>query len=92
MRSDKQILEIMLDNIEHIRDSKGLCQLAVDLEYCSIITYREALSIRRYIVDNRPSALSSIVMFWCITYPYYWPKYKVEPRAKWLKKHIKKLS
>jgi hypothetical protein len=92
MRSNKEILQIMLDNVQLIRDRKGLCSLASSLYRSSIITFVEAASIQKYIMENRPFALSSIDTLRSVNSLYYWPKYKVKPRAKWLKKHIRKLS
>ena len=92
MRSNKEILEIMLDNVERIRDTGGLCRLAFRLYCYNIITFSEAANIETYIMDNRPFMFSSINALLSVNSLYHWPKGKVKPRAKWLKKHIKKLS
>jgi hypothetical protein len=92
MRSNKEILEVLLDNVERIRTTYGLCILAGELHIQGVITWEELRKIRVYIKNNRPSALSSIDALLAVNSLYHWPKYKVKPRAKWLKKHIKKLS
>ena len=92
MRNIKEILEILLDNVERVRIEGGLCDVATELHYQSVITWVELCRIHVYIRDNRPSALSSKEALLSVKSPYYWAKYKVQPRAKWLKKNIKKLS
>jgi hypothetical protein len=44
----------------------------------------------RYIRKNRPSKFSSIDAFECRNSNYYWKIRDINPRIKWLKKHIKK--
>jgi hypothetical protein len=92
MRNNKEILEILLDNVERIRAVKGLCYLASHLASEKTITWHERNKILAYIEDNRPFMFSSMAALSSVGSGYYWPKYEVEPRAKWLKKHIKKLS
>lgn len=79
-RSIDELLEVMLDNINKFE--KGLCLWNTALYAADKISEEEWIRLRRYIKKNRP---------WFSFYPYYWPEGELEPRLKWIRKHIKKL-
>jgi hypothetical protein len=90
VRTQKELLEVMLANIGRFRS--GLCSLNSELLRWGIITSDEHSIIHAYIKANRPSKFSSLGALRCRNSIFYWPEYKVKYRVKWLKQHIKKLS
>lgn len=90
MRTIKELLQIMLDNPQHFEN--GLCMWTNNLYYGELITSEEYWILRNYIKTNRPFICSSFdVLNQRISLnPYYWKVGKIEPRIKWLKKHINK--
>lgn len=87
-KSIKELLEIMLENIDLL--STGLCNLISDIYWSSEkITDDEYDIIHDYILHNRPFKLSSISAFKTRNSYYYWKKGNKALRIKWLKKHIK---
>lgn len=79
-RSIDELLEVMLDNIDKFE--KGLCLWNTSLYAEDKISEEEWIRLRRYIKKNQP---------WFYLGGYYWPKGILEPRLKWIRKHIKKL-
>jgi hypothetical protein len=77
-RSIDELLEVMLDNTAEFED--GLCKWRYNLR--NKISDEEHIRLHRYIEKNRP---------WFCFGTHYWPKGKLEPRLKWIRKHIKKL-
>lgn len=90
MRTEKQLLEVMLSNMHLLLG--GLCYLNDRLYTHKLITDDEHAVIYRYIRDNRPSKFSSWNAFWNRNKLFYWTRGNVKHRVKWLNKHIKKLS
>jgi hypothetical protein len=90
MRTEKQLLEVMLSNIHQLLG--GLCYLNDRLYSQRIITSQEHAVISRYIRYNRPSMFSSWNAFENWGGRFYWSIDNIEHRVKWLNKHIKKLS
>lgn len=90
MRTEKQLLELMLANIHLF--SIGLCYHNDRLHCRGLITTDEHYLIYQYIKTNRPSKFSSWNAFWNCNNLFYWTPGDVEHRVKWLNKHIKKLS
>jgi hypothetical protein len=90
VRTEKELLEVMLANIVRLRS--GLCSLNSELHRWGIITVDEHAIISKYIRYNRPSIFSSWSAFWNAGGHFYWTPDEVEHRVKWLKQHIKKLS
>lgn len=97
MRTIKELLIIMRDK-GSIFNAQGLCVLAAVLYYITgDITFNEAIIIRDYIYNNRPSFKSPLCRK-ADRYSersdsaYYWKLYAWEPRLRWLNYHIKKLS
>ena len=92
VRTQKELLEVMLANIGSLRS--GLCFLSSELFTQGIITFDEHIVMGNYIKYHKPSIFSSWNAFIhdCSRSPYYWSRGDVEPRIKWLKQHIKKLS
>ena len=81
-RSIDELLEVMLDNVTEFED--GLCAWAVRLYCIYLINHEEFEKLHRYIKENRP-------WFSFMGGAYYWSVGKLEPRLKWIRKHIKKL-
>ena len=90
MRTEKQLLEVMLANIHLL--CGGLCWLNDRLYTHKLITDDKHAVIHKYIRYNRPSMFSSWNAFWNCGSRVYWSPDNVEHRVKWLNKHIKKLS
>jgi hypothetical protein len=82
----KTLLQLMLDNQECF--SSGLCGWASMLP----LSYVDWTTLNKYIKKNRPSMFSSKQAFLHCFDCYYWNEGDIEPRLKWIKKHIKKLS
>lgn len=89
-RTEKELLELMLAKKQLI--TAGLCALNNELFNRRLITDIEYELIQRYVKGNRPSPFSSLSALRCSNSLWYWPRGKVTPRVKWIKKHIKKLS
>lgn len=83
-RSIKELLKLMLEH-QHLFKI-CLCQWNRALYVFNIISMEEHIDLEKYIEKNRP-----FLSYFRIG-PYYWPKYKFEPRIKWIKKHIEKLN
>ena len=92
MRTTKELLEILKDNLSIIGNScSGLCFLAGDLHWRYVISLEEYVVLRSYIKNNRPGRFSSIAALLCYTSPFFWPRGWKYPRRRWLKKQINKL-
>lgn len=84
MRSDKELLQLLLDNKDIFQT--GLCLLAGTL-YCRCkISAKEMLRIPDYLRTNVSTYYKEN------GYAYYWPIGEWEPREEWLKKEINKLD
>lgn len=91
MRTIKELLQVMLDNQKYF--TLGLCSWAKDLLYSKkLINIQEFYQLYNYVEKNRPSKFSSISAFKNRENDYYWEVKDINPRIKWLKKHIKKNS
>lgn len=90
MRTIKDLLELMLEH-QDLYDT-GLCGWVNTLCMCDIISNQEGRHLKDYIKHNRPSKYSSLECFKHRKYSNYWKIQNLEPRIKWIKKHIKKLS
>jgi hypothetical protein len=87
MRSIKELLEIMLNNQQEF--SHGLCNWVFNLRFEKIINHYESSLLMKYIKDNRPNKLSSLIAFVNSNRGFYWERKDIKPRIKWIKKHIK---
>lgn len=85
MRKTRELLEIMLENKHHFR--MGLCGLASYLEGFGIFDRHERMIVTYYIGNHRPFNFQTIM-----GNAFYWKRGKLNPRVKWLKKHINKLK
>jgi hypothetical protein len=85
MRSIKELLELMLDNVNMIGHSKtksgGLCSAAYRLHLKYKLTIAEFNLCIDYFKKNKPQGTSSN--------HYYWPVSEKEPRKAWLLEQIK---
>lgn len=90
MRSIKELLQIMLDNKQYF--FSGLCSWSNEIHCNGLINGYEWKTLREYIDKNRPSKFSSIDAFKSRKSGYYWKNGNINPRIKWIKKHIKKNS
>jgi len=86
MRTTKELLQLTLDNIEHLRT--GLCGLiAYHLhENNNIISVDEWIMLDNYIESHRPRT-----KHYYTGSNYYWKMGSKSPRINWLKKQIKTL-
>jgi len=87
-RSIKELLQVMLDN-QDLFDA-GLCRWNLLLYRSGNISTDENIMLIDYIRDNRPSMWSSVDAFKHRNKEYYWECNNIQPRIKWIKKHIKK--
>lgn len=88
MRTIKELLEIMLENKDLFKN--GLCSWVVLLYSYDRISNKEYLILMEYIENNRPSIFSSLNSFLSqISNSYYWKSGDINPRIKWIQKHIK---
>lgn len=90
MKPTKELLQLLLDNIEYL--THGLCNLATDLYLKDKMNKLELSLISFYIMSHRPSCLSSLEAFRKSNSGFFWDIGNKKPRIKWLKYHIKKLS
>jgi len=88
MRTIKELLELMLEHQDLFH--KGLCNWVYQLNYKKLITNKEYLELRLYIQRNRPFVFSSKEALRNYGTDYFWDWNHLEPRLKWINKHIKK--
>lgn len=82
-RSINELLRLMLDHQEYFND--GLCRWMEHMSWHDYITWDEMRKIRKYIKENRPKNI-----YWMMGNGYYWKCDDINPRIKWIRKHIKK--
>jgi len=82
MKSEKELLRLLLFNIDMLRT--GLCHLATELMWEGKITERERDKIWHYINLNRPQNGKPRKY-------YYWNSGEKEPRFEWLNQELNKL-
>lgn len=63
----------------------GLCSVVQMLESQKIVTTHDEQLIIQYLYANKPFTSHFRKL-------YFWKPYEIEPRRKWLEKHIKRLS
>jgi hypothetical protein len=88
-RTIKELLQLMFDNQNLFRF--GLCHWNEQLFRRNLLTNIEYWKLSEYIIINRPSKFSSIDAFVHRNSVMYWEVSNINPRIKWLKKHINKL-
>jgi len=93
MRTDKELIQILLENINLISDVKGLCFLITALLYKDIISINESKRlneiINKYIVNKNTikvffvdkRRVKSSQMYYS---DYFFPPREIEPRKKYL--------
>jgi hypothetical protein len=84
MRTTKELLTIMLENIDKVK-VRGLCGVVANLTMIGIITNGEHEILMDYIVNHRP-----INLHYMVNNVFYWKPGKKKPRVRWLKRHINK--
>ncbi len=87
MRTIKELLQLMLNTPDNF-DDDGLCMWSCNLWCQDLITSDEYELVKDYIYSNRPSKYSSFDAFRHSDTRYFWKKGNIQPRIKWLKKHI----
>ena len=87
MRTTKELLFIVLSNIEHFET--GLCRLVNYLYLSNAINDAERKLLLSYIYNNRP-LWYKIKSVFSNPDEFFWERGKSEPRIKWLKTHINK--
>jgi hypothetical protein len=82
-------LEVMLEHQNLFRS--GLCNWIYHLRIRRFITSNEYEILKKYIRENKPPVYSSWSSFKTLfDYPeYYWGFGEINPRLKWINKHIK---
>lgn len=89
MKTDKELLQIMLDNKQHF--CYGLCYWADTLYFHDILTEDEYFRLDHYISENLPT-----FTWYKLLHPfevaYCWEKDDIAPRIKWIEAQIKKLE
>jgi len=84
IRTIKELLELILNYPQHFIG--GLCIWISNLYIINIINLDERNLLLKYVENNKPSVLHKFIYaegnFW-------WKYNKIEPRIKWIKKHIK---
>lgn len=88
MRTIKELLELMLDNQSSF--TTGLCNWVHSLRYLDKMSFEECRLLSKYVRENRPSKFSSIDAWNRRNSGYYWLYGDINPRIKWIKKHINK--
>lgn len=85
MRSIKELLQILLDNIDLLDENDGLCSLVIVCFSEQYINWKEHILLSSYIESNPPWNLYRMKLNY-----YYWKPGDKYSRIKWLKKHINK--
>jgi len=88
MRSNKELLELMLKNQHHFTKVSGLCHWVNLVCAHKVITEDEADSLMSLIHWNRPRKKWSSISAYSNA-GFYWEPGKIKPRIKWIKKQIK---
>lgn len=81
-RSINDLLKLMLKHQELFKS--GLCHWVDYMWRYNRITWKELIKLRKYIEENRPKNI-----YWIMGNGYYWKRDDINPRIKWLQKHIK---
>ena len=94
MRNIKQLLSILLDNVDQINclsySPWGLCELIIKLHTEWTITDEEKDVLVTYLYSNIPHE-EDYDSFLKKRYSYWFPKGEAAPRREWLTKEIAKL-
>lgn len=83
MRIDKELIQLMLDNLDEYF-CISLCLTTPMLYARGIISGDEEIKIDSIVFDNRPNKKQGG--------GYFWPKYELEPRREFLQNILNKLS
>lgn len=86
MRTNKELLQVFLDNQKLFET--GLCSWIDALLCVNLINNEEFKYLNDLILKHKP-ILYRLRISKNSIYGYYWEKGKIEPRIKWLKKHLK---
>lgn len=90
-RPISELLQLVLNTFNS--NYSGLCTNISDLYYNDIITWEETIKLKCYVHENRPKYNFFSAKFNGVNPQesmFFWEPFKVKPRIKWLKKHIKK--
>lgn len=88
MKKERSINELLKHMLEHQENFKsGLCRWIDNLylRWEDEIIFNERTKLEKYIEENRPKNI-----YWLMKKDYYWKENDINPRIKWIKKHIKK--
>lgn len=95
MRTNKELLQLLLDNIDKL--GTGLCALAQRLNDEDIMSYNDWDKVNFYIYKNKPFYYRLRRSLWLVislpehmSYSFFWPIGQKEPRIKWLEQQIKR--
>lgn len=88
MRSIRELLQLMIN----YDVSKGLCLTANTLWVMDIFTGSEYYMLSDYIHSHRPFGNKIRRKLFSMKPDHWWRPGRENPRIKWIKKHIKRLS
>ena len=86
MRSEKELLQVLLDNMDYFQT--GLCRVITHLYLVDQIKYNELYLVRKYIRKNAPEMYDESG---CLSV-FNWVKGEKQPRIDWLNEQIQKLQ
>jgi len=86
MRSEKELLQVLLDNIDKLE--YGLCLLIIILKENSLISEQEEEILNEFISNKAPERYHSIRKY---RMAYNWESGEKQPRIDWLNEQIAKL-
>lgn len=84
MRTNRELLQLLLDNIHEVKKTRGLCVLMSLLLINGEITPREYDELGWYVSTNLPLTLRHRKSLYC------WREGNIFWRKRWLKKQIRK--
>ena len=86
MKNNKQLLQIMLYNIDELLVT-GMCGMAkFEMPRAGLCTEKEGRKLFKYIHRNTPSSIIGTKNHgW-----YWWSQEMIEPRKKWIRQQLKK--
>ena len=91
-RTIHELIKVMLDNQYYF--STGLCGWCLNLLIVNQISEEEFVILKKYIKNNKPFNLFQLKYFFKhkSESSFYWKPDDINPRIKWLNKHIKKTA
>ncbi len=82
MRTDKELLELLLETYQSEKTFSGICNANNVNVYRKVVSIDEFRRTKDLLKKNKPNGKE--------LYSYWWPKYVKSPRVKFLQQLIKK--